>query len=223
MEYRAEGILLCPARGTRRDDLQQVEGIPSVLVTRYLPRARVNYVGADNVRGAAMAVDHLLEQGHRRIAFVGGAFDSSARKDRLRSCRRRLRGAGLDLPTELSVRTEVSRTGGKEAVLALLEGAAPPTAAVCYNDIVAIGVMLGLRGRGIVPGRDFAVVGFDDIEEAALWSPSLTTVATRPREVGRRAAQLLMEVIENPHAEPRRVLLDPELCIRESSTRSTGG
>ena len=97
----------------------------------------------------------------------------------------------------------------------------PPTAALCYNDVVAFGVMLGLQAAGRLPGHDFDVIGFDDIEEAALWQPALTTVAIDPHRIGAEAARLLLERIENPDGPPRRVILPPQLVVRESCAAAT--
>ena len=81
--------------------------------------------------------------------------------------------------------------------------------------------MLGLQAAGRRPGRDFDVIGFDDIEEAALWQPALTTVAIDPHRIGAEAARLLLERIENPDGPPRRVILPPRLVVRESCAAAT--
>src|SRR6185295_9454335 len=103
-----------------------------------------------------------------------------------------------------------------QAIRALLELPDPPTAVLCYNDIVAFGVLLGLQKSGRIPGRDVAVVGFDDIAEAALSQPALTTVAISPRQIGEEAARLLLERVAAPDAVARQVILHPKLIVRES-------
>jgi LacI family transcriptional regulator len=168
------------------------------------------------VLGAEMAVEHLARLGHRRIAFVGGPAESSARRDRYAGYRRALDAAGLATDAGLSVTTPVTRTGGYEGILPLLERSDPPTAALCYNDVVAFGVMLRLYSIGVRVGTDFAVVGFDNIEEAALWRPALTTISIPPRHVGEVAARLLLSRIEDPDMPPRQCILDPELVVRDS-------
>jgi len=100
---------------------------------------------------------------------------------------------------------------------ALFVDAPHPTAAVCYNDTVALGLMLGLVARGIQPGAQFAVTGFDDIAEAAAATPPLTTLAAQPRERGRQAVQLLLARIAAPDAPPVRTMAPVELCVRASS------
>ena len=92
-----------------------------------------------------------------------------------------------------------------------------PTAALCYCDVVAFGVMMGLEAAGLDAGEDFGVVGFDDIEEAALWHPALTTVSIPSRRVGEAAARLLLSRIEDSGSRPQQVILEPRLIVRTSS------
>jgi LacI family transcriptional regulator len=216
-EYGVDGILICPANGTGVETIERLHNgyIPIVQFTRHLAMD-ADYVGADNPLGAAMAVEHLLSHGHRRIAFIGGPGHSSARRERLQGYHNAFRRFGLQADEKLSVTTPVTRDGGYEAILELLAQPHPPTAALCYNDIVAFGVLLGLRAAGRTPGVDFAVIGFDNIAEAALQRPGLTTVSVTPRQIGMQAAQLLLERIQNPDAALRQILLPPALVIRES-------
>jgi len=81
---------------------------------------------------------------------------------------------------------------------------------------VAFGVMLGLQSMRLQPGRDFAVIGFDDVAESAMTQPTLTTMAVSPRQIGEQAVQLLLDLIENPDQLPRKIILQPQLVIRES-------
>lgn len=217
-EYGADGLLLCPADGTPRGTLERLRRwrLPVVLVTRYLPGSDADYVGADNVAGAAMGTEHLLALGHRRIAFIGGPAHSSARSDRLRGFRDAMARRGLSVDETLLLTAPPTRDGGYHAIAELLARPNPPSAALCYNDAVALGAMLGVRAAGLVPGRDLAVVGFDDVAEAALARPALTTLAITPRRLGAEAAGLLHERIARPDDPPRRVVLSPTLVVRES-------
>jgi LacI family transcriptional regulator len=216
-EYGVDGILICPANGTDVETIERLQSwsIPFVLFTRRLAMD-ADYVGADNRLGAELAVEHLLSHGHRRIAFIGGPGHSSARRERLQGYQSALSSFGLEADEHLSVTTPVTRDGGYEAILNLLAQPHPPTAALCYNDIVAIGVLLGLRAAGRRPGVEFAVIGFDNIAEAALQRPGLTTVSVTPGQIGAQAAQLLLERIQNPDAALRQIVLPPALVIRES-------
>jgi len=216
--HRADGVLLCPAENTSAETLARLDAwhLPYVLVVRYVEGARADFVAADNVGGAQLAVDHLIAHGHRRIGFVGGPAHSSARHDRLLGFRRALRRHDLVADDALAPTSSTTRHDGERAMRTLLDLPEPPTAVVCYNDVVAFGAMLALRARGLEPGRDVAVVGFDDIAEAALWHPPLTTVGVAPRRIGEEAARLLLDRIAQPERPPRQVILSPRLVVRAS-------
>jgi LacI family transcriptional regulator len=217
-EYRADGVLLCPATGTSAQTILHLRQarLPFVLFTRYVDGVEADYVGADNLRGAELATEHLIGLGHQRIAFVGGPASSSARRDRLQGYRNVLARHGLPIDPALQLTSSTTREGGHHCIRTLLERADPPTAVLCYNDIVAFGVMLGLQASGHTPGRDVAVIGFDDIAEAGLWQPALTTVAISPRQIGEEAARLLLERIAAPDAATRQIILRPKLIVRQS-------
>ncbi len=218
-ERDAEGIMLVPAVGTSADDISTLQQfVPLILVTRYLPRLEVDYIGIDNEVGARRGIEHLIQNGHRRIAFIGGHENSSARRDRLEGYRSMLVKHSIELDSRLSIPGNVSRRGGYNAVQALLQVPDPPTAALCYNDVVAYGVMLGLRDAGIEPGQDFAVVGFDDVAESSLWNPPLATIAARPAEMGREAARLLINRIEQPDLPVEQVIMPSTLIQRASAS-----
>ena len=217
LEHNVEGLLISPARFSTREDLGPLvnSNVPSVFINRYLSDYPGNYVGADNVVGTTMAVERLLAAGHRRIAFVGGEDGSSPRPERLEGFRIAFEKYGYSPDPELIVTAQGSRWGGYTAIRELVSRPDPPTAAFCYNDIIALGVMLGLRSKGIQPGRNFGVIGFDDISEARLWTPSLSTIAIPPELIARRAAGFLLQLIKNP-GTPERILITPRLAIRES-------
>ncbi len=92
----------------------------------------------------------------------------------------------------------------------------PPTAAICYNDVIAFGVILGLLEAGRQPGTDFNLVGFDNIAEAALSRPALTTIAVEPRQIGQEVAELILRRIADPTGRPEQVILPPRLIIRDT-------
>ena len=176
----------------------------------------------DDAYGTMQAVQHLIQQGHRRIAFVGGYPTSSTRQRRLHSYRDTLQGQGISVDPALCVDSPVTRRGGYDAVHQLLNMPAPPTAAYCYSDVIAFGVMLGLRAAGLEAGADFAVIGFDDVPEASLWHPSLTTVSADPRGLGERAAQLILHRISTPDAPIQRAIMPSRLIVRDSTAALVG-
>lgn len=217
--HMVDGIVICPAQGSTQTTIQTLEQwqIPVVLVARHIPGSDADYAGADNILGASMAVDHFVAKGHTRIAFLGGTHGSSARNERLTGYQQALKQHNLIITPEFSVTSPVSRQGGFDALTQLLDLPAPPTAALCYNDVVAFGAMLGLQARTLTPGRDFSIIGFDDIADAALVRPSLTTIAINPREIGQAATSLLLDKLQNPDKTRERRVLHPHLVVRETT------
>jgi LacI family transcriptional regulator len=218
LEYNVDGLLICPAKGTRRADLEilRTHRVPFVLFSRYLMDWETDYIGAANIDGAYRAANHLLALGHRNIVFVGGSPASSPWHDRTAGFSRALREAGLPVREEMFFPTDVSTPGGASAVRHFLSLFPASSAALCYSDIVAFGVMMGLENAGVMPGRDFGVVGFDDLDEAGLWRPALTTVACSPEAFGAEAAKLLLQRIEQPDVPPVRKEIPGRLIVRES-------
>ena len=218
--HQVDGLLLCPAEGTDTKTIEMLKSwhLPVVLIARYLEESQSDYAGADNQLGAKMAVDHLVANGHQRIAFLGGTLKSSARKDRLKGYQDALQQHGITIENGLSITSPVSREGGFRAMLHILNRPDRPSAALCYNDVVAFGAMLALQSRNLTPGKDFAIVGFDDIADAALVRPALTTVSITPKEIGAAAIDLLMQRMTNPGHPPEMKIIPPRLVIRQSST-----
>jgi LacI family transcriptional regulator len=176
----------------------------------------VSSIISDNRGGVAKAVEHLAALGHRCIAFMGGYADIAVFAERVSGYRLGLEKAGIPLDETLVFTSPPSRAGGVEAVQRMLLGAMKPTATVCFNDAVAFGVCDGLRAAGLEPGRDFGVVGFDDVIEARTAVPALTTVSVDPQGMGERAAQLLLKQINSERVEAEAQRLSVRLAVRES-------
>jgi LacI family transcriptional regulator len=221
-EYPADGLLLCPATDPSATFAKRIQNcrIPRVLFVRSLPGVDCDYVGVDNVSGAQSAVEHLLMLGHRRIAFIGGASEVSSRKERVTGYENALRKGRCHVDPSRMLTSPPNREGGYQAMQQLLQLPEIPTAALCFNDMVAIGAMQALSAAGKTPGQDFALVGFNDVSEAALCRPALTTVATTPGKIGEIAADLLLDRIAHPTQPNRKLILRPRLIVRESCGRS---
>jgi LacI family transcriptional regulator len=219
-EYDVDGLAICPSQGTRRETLRRLreQGMPAVLISRNVAGSGLDYAGNANREGMRMATEHLIGLGHRRIAMLGGTDLVSTGTERQAGYRDALSAHGIALDSSIVIAGPLTRDFGATTVKALLASDSPPTAAVCFNDVVAFGVMLGLRQVGLEPAADFAVIGYDDLAEAALWTPALSTVAVDSAGIGAAAVRLLLERIENPAGRPRRVILEPRLILRASSS-----
>jgi LacI family transcriptional regulator len=217
-EYSADGILLSPVRGTPVTTIEKLQRsrLPFVLFGRHVPGIQADYVGADNILGAGVAVEHLISLGHRKIAFIGGPVNTSTRQEREQGWRQAQTNHNLPIDESFIVTAAATREGGSQAIRQLLQLPDKPTACLCFNDVVAFGVLLGLQSMNLRPGADFAVIGFDDIAESAMIHTKLTTMSMSPRLIGAEAVQLLLDLIETPDTLPREIILQPQLIIRES-------
>jgi LacI family transcriptional regulator len=216
-EHGAAGLVLAPAMGTTLGELKPlVAGLPVVLVMRRLPGFKASLVAPENKEGARKATAHLVAMGHKRIAFVGGVPAMLVREERLAGYRLALNEAGMPLDVSLVIDTTTNYSGGGAAAPQLLNLHEPATAALCFNDVVAVGLIRALTESGVSVGVNFAVIGFDDIAESKYTLPALTTVAVNGRDLGSRAAQLLMRHLASGDFEPEAVLCPTNLVIRKS-------
>ncbi len=224
LEHGPGGIILSPAEHSEAHAVLAAVGrrAPLLLFNRELggslPEfAHWDQLMLDNQRGARLATEHLIARGHRRIAFFGGHHDSSSCRQRHAGYVEAMQAAGLRTEPYWHVECAPTRLDAAHRAEALFAISPAPTAAVCYNDAVALGLMLGLNQRGLRPGQDFALTGFDDIAEAALGMPPLTTLSTAPRERGQQAAQLVLQRLQQPQADSRHTIAPVQLIVRESS------
>jgi DNA-binding LacI/PurR family transcriptional regulator len=174
------------------------------------------WVDVDGADGTSQTVDHLHALGHRRVAFLGWPEGSGAGDDRLAGYRAACDRLGL---TPVVVRAEHGMEQGREGAAQLLARPDPPTAVVCVSDLCAHGVLRALAERGLRPGHDVAVVGFDDTPAAALPGIELTSVAQPIEEVGRAAVRLLLAALGvlDERDLPGHLLLRPTLTVRAST------
>jgi LacI family transcriptional regulator len=217
-EHNVAGVILSPARGSDAWTVaQQWPGSrPAVIAIRRMVGSPLPYVGPNNCKGARQAVEHLLKLGHRRIGFLGGAATMTTQQERVSGWREALNAFGLAADSSLIIESAPTRAGGRLAIAGALSLPRPPSAVLCYNDIVAIGATRELNVRGIHPGRDFAVVGFDDIAEAEYNAPPLTTINADTREMGRRCAESLLGLIRREDPAGLSYAGEARLVVRES-------
>ena len=178
---------------------------------------RIPAVSAAHAAGATQAVSHLLSLGHVRIGVITGPAGWTATEERRRGYHAALAAASVMPDPELEIESNFLAAGGAQAAAQLLELEAPPTAIFAFNDNLAIGAMETARARGLdVPG-DLSIVGFDDTGEAAIVTPSLTTVRQPLAEMGRMAVSLLTRLLEQEQFEALHVELATKLVVREST------
>jgi LacI family transcriptional regulator len=193
-------------------------GVPYVGVDVRVSGPRSAIVGSDHADGVRLALRHLHELGHRRIAHIAGARNTVAGADRIAAFQREARVLGLAVPEEYVREADFSSDGGYRETSALLALAERPTAIVAASDLMALSALQAIRDAALEPGRDVAVVGFDDLEAAALAHPPLTTIRQDRELLGTLAAERAIELIEHPETPPPDTILPVELVVRASSS-----
>jgi LacI family transcriptional regulator len=195
--------------------------VPLVLINRRVARADIPAVTADDVSGVALAMRHLVELGHRKIAHLAGPQDLSTGVGRLRAFRQALAEHGLENPPErIAACAAWSQAAGGEAADRLFDSGAEFTAVLAGNDLLALGCYDAIARRGLRCPEDISVVGFNDIPFVDRFSPPLTSVRIPHYEIGAEAARLLLEELREPSRHPRSIVLPLQLRVRGSTARA---
>jgi LacI family transcriptional regulator len=221
-EERVQGVLITPLEvdGRRLHELPEL-GIPLVLVDRRGAEGSHCSVSVDDVLGGELAVTHLIERGHRRIAFVGGPFSIGQVRDRFEGSELAVRRAnsGVDLARFETAALNVSEGRRAGARLLGVPAKRRPTAAFCANDLLALGFLQEMNQNGVRIPDEFAIVGYDDIDFAEAAAIPLSSVRQPRHQLGRAAAELLLEEAGHDGSHVHRdVRFDPDLVVRASST-----
>jgi LacI family transcriptional regulator len=222
-EQRVQGVLITPNDPDDPTlDAMARQGTPVVVVDRVRDAESLCSVAVDDTLGGWLAAQHLLDLGHRRIAFVGGPERIGQVRDRRSGAAAAVSDAGLAPDRLVEVRTEamtVAEGRGAGGRIAGMPAAERPTAAFCANDLLALGLLQSSVSLGMRVPDDLAIVGYDDIDFAAAAAVPLTSVRQPRRQLGRRATELLVDEATNPQHRHERVLFTPELVARASTRR----
>ena len=220
-EQRVNGVLLTPlALDDARAEILETAGVPIVLVDAEVD-GELPSVAVDDVEGGYLAVQHLLQQGRRRILFAGGPASVRQVADRLEGARRALAevpDATLEVSSTDELTVLAGRLVGEE--LARRDAEDRPDGVFCANDLLAVGVLQGaaILGKLRVP-EDLALIGYDDIDFAQSTVVPLSSIRQPAREIGAAAVDALFATLGDPDAAPQRIRFRPELIVRAS----TGG
>jgi len=211
---RVRGIIVIGSQ-IAQGYLEMSERLPPITLTN--SPAYPYSVSCDNVTGAREAVEHLFNLGHRRIAFVGSRRSYSSNQARMRGYWEVLLDHNLPVESDLVFEQDGTLRGGRAVAEDLLSCKPLPTAVFCFNDMTAIGLLNALYERGVRVPEDLSVVGFDDVDFAAHFSPPLTTVRQPTDMMGRRLVHLLQDLIEGEDD------VEPEMLPTELVVRGTTG
>ncbi len=222
-ERRVDGIVVTSSRvGALYTPLLSQMMVPIVLINNQHPGEFVHSVMIDNVQGSREATSHLIELGHRRIAYVGDRYGHQSDAERLAGYREALEAASLPVAAGLVEYGDGRPEGGIQAMDRLLALADPPTAVFCYNDMTALGVLRTLRVHGLHVPADISLVGFDDLFIVSYTEPQLTTVRQPMQQMGRMAMESLLQLMSGQPSEEA-VKVPAELIVRESTAAPRAG
>lgn len=200
----------------------RAQGIPFVLLDHDRDVPGTTFITAANRSGTREAIEHLIDLGHTRIGFITGTPGTSPARERLAGYRDALRDADIEYDPALVVEGDFLEGNAHGATLELLAHKPRPSAIFTSADTAAFGALRACRERGFSVPRDISIVGFDDIPEASLVTPPLTTVRQPLQEMGATAVRLLRRLMDEPEATPRRTELATELVVRESTATPPG-
>lgn len=213
---QVDGVIITPAPSAAHNlQLLTHRGIPAVLVDRELPSSPFDVVRGDTFEGARRLTRHLLDQGYRRIGFVGGPPEASSLKHRVAGYREVMDEAGMEPMVHLG---DFTADSGKRIVRRLIDRDELPEALIAANNLVAVGVLSGLRNAGCSVPEDVALGCFEDLEFASRIDPFLTVVQQPSYRIGQVAMQLLLERMQSAYeGPPRKEILPTDLIIRRST------
>ncbi|WP_237153034.1 LacI family DNA-binding transcriptional regulator [Oryzibacter oryziterrae] len=216
-QQNADGLVICPSVGTTAADIDAIvrTGTPVTIICRDVDGASVPSVRGDDVTGMYEITRLLIDKGHKAIAFVGGIRHTSSGRDRHAGFMKAMNETGL---TPVADIPELMTQGdGRRAAEQLAALDPRPTAVVCFNDILAFGLMSGFSKFNIRPGIDIAVTGYDDVDGSESWAPSLTTVKNGSEAIGKEAARAILAQIVGDDIPFDYKLIPPQIEVRDSS------
>ncbi|WP_298837213.1 LacI family DNA-binding transcriptional regulator [uncultured Roseobacter sp.] len=213
----ADGLLLIGHDRTETvAEYLEKQGTPALAAWSFEEKGALPSVGFDNRRAMQALAEEVLALGHQRIGVISGITSGNDRaRRRVEGIRDAVAGAGLAENCVTVVETPYDIANGADAFATLMHAADRPTAVMCGNDVLAAGALKAAREMGVCVPHDVSVTGFDDIELAGILSPSLTTVHVPHREMGRKAAQALMSMVQHG-TSGKTALLETHVCLRGS-------
>ncbi len=220
IERKIDGILLVSCNEPN-PTLEKVLSLhlPLVFVSSPYPEAEANFVGTDSEHGGYLAAKHLLDLGHREIVVIGGQFNSEAIIQRFNGYKRALKEYNIILNTDDVILGDFSVSSGYKSIKTLVNTNRKFTAVLAFDDLIAIGVMNGLKESGIIIPDDISVIGFDNIEAASFRGIDLTTISMDKSSMGRFAVEILLGELncKQKPCDIKNIVLDQDLVIRNST------
>lgn len=215
-QKQADGLILLTAQVDEQFVNDIAEDYPVVLACEYMEGSHIPTVSIDNISSARKATQHLINLGHKRIGFISGPLNVVVSRDRLKGYQQALAQNCLSEDSLLIQEGDFSFESGFNLMLKYMAFNQPPTAIFAANDEMAIGAIKAVKSKGYNVPDDFAIVGFDDIQFASIFEPALTTIAQPQFEIGKKAMELLIKLMNKEDIKKTQIMLDDELMIRDS-------
>lgn len=217
LENRVDGLLIA-AVGQHDAHIKELHRsrIPLVMLDRWFEDMEVDAISVDNVKGAYLATQYLLREGHKKIAFLQGLRGTNANDGRLRGYLMAMKDAGVPARPEYTAGDDFGTLNGYLETKSLLQLAEPPTAIFAAGDLITLGVLQALKEESVSVPKDMSLVTFDDPSFASYLSPPLTAIEQPIERMGEVGVKLLIRHMRSSDAQFKRVLLEPRLMVRES-------
>jgi LacI family transcriptional regulator len=215
---RVDGVILNRTRVYDwRVEYLEKNNVPFVTLGKGEIGDHYPFIDISDTLGFQKLVTHLVEKGHRRIAFIGASPDLVVHVDRFAGYQQGLQIANIPFDPDLVKQGDLSEQGGYQAALELLNLAQPPTAIMGCNDLTALGIMQAAKERGKYIGTELAITGYDGIKETEFTNPPLTTLYQPTYEIARELAKILMKIINGEQIDEIKVTIEPQFIIRAST------
>ncbi|MGM0877305.1 MAG: LacI family DNA-binding transcriptional regulator [Bacillota bacterium] len=217
LQKQADGMVLLTAR-LDKTKLEEISNhFPMVLACEYMDGLNIPTVSIDNISSARKATEHLILQGHTKIAHITGPINVILSRDRLRGYQQAMMSHDIDIDPAYIQEGDFTFESGYNQMLKLLALETPPTAVFAFNDEMAIGAIKAAKDSSLNVPKDLAVVGFDNIKMSTVIEPNLTTIDQPKYAIGKKAMELLLKLINGESINKKKFVMTDELIIRESS------
>jgi LacI family transcriptional regulator len=215
LNRRVDGVIICSARMSDKRLFDTVKRCrAAVLINRSAPKSIAGTIEVDYRRGMIAAVDHLVRNNRQHIAYAGGYATSRGDQQRRQGILQALDGHGLELVLDIPCSPDIQ--GGIAGATAFLDSGKQIDAIICYNDLIAIGLLGVLKERSVAVPHDIAIIGCDDILAASLVNPALSTLRVAKEDLGAAAMRMLIDRIDQKHIQ-QGIIIEPELVLRAST------
>lgn len=215
----ADGVIMLTAR-LQQEELEEISTkYPMVLACEYMDSLAIPTVSIDNISSARDITEHLISEGHIRIGHITGPFEIVLSRDRLTGFKQAMLSHNIKIPANYIQEGEISTESGYKQMVRLLSLQQPPTAVFVFNDEMAFGAMKAAKDLGKKIPEDVAIVGFDNLELGKYMDPALTSMHQPKHEIGEAAMRLMLKQLKGEQITKRKIVLDNELIIRESTRK----